>query len=141
MEGLTVVTFDVNLNLPGVRDYFQQALSEGQVGVFLSSLHNASGFHGGPGVGESYAKYYTKENFAVVGGFADAVTLTIDYDLVDALGDYDRNGEIELADYTKWKMDFGSAVAMAGDGADGNRNGVIDTGDYTVWRNVYERRG
>ena len=71
---ISVVTFDVNLNVPGVREYFQESLSDGQVGVFLSSLHNASGFHG-TGGGEAYAKYYTKENFAVTGGFADAVTL------------------------------------------------------------------
>ena len=60
---------------------------------------------------------------------------------MDALGDYDRNGEIEHADYVKWKMDFGTSVTTAGDGADGNRNGVVDAGDYTVWRNEFEPAG
>jgi DNA-binding beta-propeller fold protein YncE len=48
-------------------------------------------------------------------------------------GDYDGNGEVEAADYAKWKGDFGKWVAR-GNGADGNNNGIIDAADYTVWR-------
>ena len=48
-------------------------------------------------------------------------------------GDYDGNGMIQTADYTKWRADFGKAVA-AGSGADGNGNGGVDAADYAVWR-------
>jgi sugar lactone lactonase YvrE len=48
-------------------------------------------------------------------------------------GDYDGNGTVEPADYTKWQDDFGKRVAR-GNGADGNNDGWVDAADYTVWR-------
>jgi hypothetical protein len=50
------------------------------------------------------------------------------------LGDYDQSGAVDAADYTVWKQAFGSTVATAGNGADGNGNGKVDAADYTVWR-------
>ena len=50
-------------------------------------------------------------------------------------GDYDENGAVETADYTKWQADFGNWVAKGG-GADGNGNGVVDAADYVVWRDA-----
>jgi hypothetical protein len=50
------------------------------------------------------------------------------------LGDYDLNGIVNTADYTVWKQAFGTTVATAGNGADGNGNGKVDAADYTVWR-------
>lgn len=49
-------------------------------------------------------------------------------------GDYDADGDVDDADYTAWKTNFG---ATSGDGlaADGNGNNVVDAADYTVWRN------
>jgi hypothetical protein len=49
------------------------------------------------------------------------------------LGDYNRNGIVDAADYTVWRDSFGRTVAI-GVGADGNGNGVIDSGDYQVWK-------
>lgn len=134
IPGLTNVNFDVNLNLPGVRQYFQQTLSQGYIGVFLSSLHDVSGFHTGGG-GDVFPAFYAREGFAVTIGFADAATLTVDYTILaeSPPGDYDHNGTVEPADYAVWRGSFGASVAP-GSGADGNGNGIVDSGDYIIWR-------
>jgi prepilin-type N-terminal cleavage/methylation domain-containing protein len=128
----TEFTFTLDLNRPGVRQYVQDSLAAGGLGFFVSTLHQTEQF----GVGGSYPQWFTKES--ITAGFAGAVpaSLAIEYELLtDHLpGDYDRNGLVESADYNKWKMDFGSAILPAGDGADGNANGVVDAGDYAVWR-------
>jgi hypothetical protein len=46
-------------------------------------------------------------------------------------GDYNRDGEVDAADYEKWRDDFGSTTDLA---ADGSGNQVVDAADYTVWR-------
>ena len=135
IPGKSTVTFDINLNQPGVRSYFQNELSQGQIGVFLSSLHDVTGFHGG-GAGDVFPAYYAKENFAVQIGFAAAAALTVDYTILSESipGDYNHNGVVNAADYDAWKATFGM-LAAPGSGADGNGNGRIDAADYTIWRN------
>ena len=46
-------------------------------------------------------------------------------------GDYDRNGQVNQADYDLWRASFGSTVLLT---ADGNGNRLIDAADYVVWR-------
>ena len=53
-------------------------------------------------------------------------------------GDYDGDSFVTLADYTRWKSDFGSATLLC---ADGNGNGVVDAADYVVWRNLFSGSG
>jgi CubicO group peptidase (beta-lactamase class C family) len=48
-------------------------------------------------------------------------------------GDFNRDGEVDGADYNLWQSTFGQSVAP-GVAADGNANGLIDTADYTLWR-------
>ncbi|MEX0610829.1 MAG: hypothetical protein WD738_05440 [Pirellulales bacterium] len=48
------------------------------------------------------------------------------------LGDYNRNGIVDAADYVVWRKTLGQTGA--GLAADGNSNGQIDPGDYDVWR-------
>jgi YVTN family beta-propeller protein len=53
--------------------------------------------------------------------------------MIDTSGDFDMDGNVDVADYLAWNMAFGSTVT-AGSGADGNGNGIVDAADYVVWR-------
>jgi prepilin-type N-terminal cleavage/methylation domain-containing protein/prepilin-type processing-associated H-X9-DG protein len=134
------VTFQVNLGLPGVMEYFQQSLSIGQVGLFLSSMHEVSGH--GPAE-EIFPRFFSKDHALVGVGTASPVSLEIDFDVLPGgmPGDYDGSGSVDAADYTKWKADYGTTVAEPGTGADGNGDGVVDAVDYTLWRNHYSGSG
>lgn len=46
-------------------------------------------------------------------------------------GDYDRDGDVDMADYARWKELYGTADPAA----DGNGDGAVNAADYTVWRN------
>jgi hypothetical protein len=48
------------------------------------------------------------------------------------VGDYNRNGVVDAADYTRWRDTLGQIVAM-GTGADGDLSGKIGPGDLTIW--------
>jgi prepilin-type N-terminal cleavage/methylation domain-containing protein len=124
----TLFTFDLNLAASGVRQYVQQSLAAGGLGLFLSSLHSTEQF----GTVGGYPKWYAKE------AGVTAASLEILYTIRNESlpGDFDGNGSVEMADYDKWKMDFGLTVT-SGSGADGNANSVVDAGDYTVWRNQF----
>jgi hypothetical protein len=50
------------------------------------------------------------------------------------LGDYDLDGDVDTADYARWRSTFGNTVSPAGNLADGNHNGLVDAADYVVWR-------
>ena len=50
------------------------------------------------------------------------------------LGDYDLDGDVDLADFTVWKQSLNSSVATPGYFADGNNSGGVDAADFTVWR-------
>lgn len=53
------------------------------------------------------------------------------------LGDYDIDGDVDNADYSRWRATFGTSIAPAGNNADGNGNGVVDAADYAVWRDNF----
>ncbi len=46
-------------------------------------------------------------------------------------GDFNRDGQVDDADYSIWRHAFGSTSDTA---ADGNHDGVIDAADYIIWR-------
>ena len=54
--------------------------------------------------------------------------------VIDLLGDYNRDGTVNAADYAVWRNTIGSTANLA---ADGNGNGVIDAGDHSVWRSRF----
>jgi prepilin-type N-terminal cleavage/methylation domain-containing protein len=140
IPGRPVVTFNVDLSDPAVLEYFQQSLADGSVGVFLTSLHDVTGFHGG-GSGDNFPGYYAQHHLAVSLGMAQAARLTVDYEILDSagdtLGDYDGNGDVEMADYETWRDAFGDDLAEV----DGNGNGVVDAADYVLWRKMFGAAG
>jgi hypothetical protein len=56
-----------------------------------------------------------------------------------SLGDFNRDGAIDAADYILWRKTHGQMGA--GLPADGNNNGQIDAGDYYVWRARFGQTG
>jgi hypothetical protein len=48
-------------------------------------------------------------------------------------GDYNRNGSVDVADYTVWRKTMGQNLAPYS-GADGSGNGTVDEADYDFWR-------
>jgi hypothetical protein len=48
-------------------------------------------------------------------------------------GDFNDDGAVDAADYTRWRDSIGQAVTFFA-GADGDGSGVIDAGDYDVWK-------
>jgi len=57
-----------------------------------------------------------------------AVTLAV----AGILGDFNRNGVVDGADYIVWRKSLGQTGAALA--ADANNSGVIDQGDYNIWR-------
>jgi len=51
-----------------------------------------------------------------------------------ASGDYNRDGNVDAADYVVWRKTQGSVVASPYAGADGSGNTNVGSEDYTVWR-------
>jgi hypothetical protein len=51
-------------------------------------------------------------------------------------GDYNRNGQVDAADYVAWRKAQGQSVT-AGTGADGNVDGAVDATDFDVWRSHF----
>ncbi len=47
-------------------------------------------------------------------------------------GDYNADGEVDMADYDLWRESFGGALANPP--AEGNGNGIADAADYVIWR-------
>ena len=129
----TTFTFQLDLGLPGVLPYLQQALADGALGFFFSSLHQT----GEMGEGGGYPQWYMKE---YVGG--TPATLSIDYTITDASlpGDYDGNRAVEPADFNLWRATFAEMVTP-GSGADGNGDGIVDAADYVVWRRSFSGTG
>lgn len=53
-------------------------------------------------------------------------------------GDYNGNGIVDAADYTRWRDTLGSTTQLD---ADGSGNNVIDQADYDVWVNNFGMMG
>jgi hypothetical protein len=49
------------------------------------------------------------------------------------LGDFNRDGRVDMADYVVWRVQFGSNV-LPGTGADANGDGIVDQADHAIWR-------
>ena len=54
----------------------------------------------------------------------------------EILGDYNRNGVFDAADYTVWRDTLGNSVTPYS-GADGDGDGVITVNDYAIWKSGF----
>jgi hypothetical protein len=76
---------------------------------------------------------FTGVDDGLVAAFVSPLVREIDvFGILSLPGDYDGNGLVDVADYTRWRQSFGSTAELA---ADGNHNGIVDAADYTIWRN------
>lgn len=62
-----------------------------------------------------------------------SITSLTRLDLLD--GDYDVDNDVDLADFTKWRVTFGSVGDLM---ADGNQDGIVNAADYTIWRDTFQ---
>jgi hypothetical protein len=51
-------------------------------------------------------------------------------------GDFNRDGQIDEADYEQWRQQF-AAIVDPFAAADGNGDGTVDAADFTVWRDNF----
>jgi hypothetical protein len=61
-----------------------------------------------------------------------ATDAVVRIDELALLGDYNKNGTVDAADYALWRNTIGEMGADLA--ADGNENGQVDAGDYDIWR-------
>lgn len=52
-------------------------------------------------------------------------------------GDFNADGIVDAADYTRWRDTEGTVVVAAGAGADDDFSGVVDAADYAAWASHY----
>lgn len=114
----TTFTFDIDASDPDIQSYFQQALSNGVVGLAVTSLHPAE--FGGP---PTYPIWQTRDD---AGGTAPSLTIE-----VALLGDISMDGEVDIADFTLWADAFGDTGA--GLIEDVTMDGEVDIADFTLW--------
>jgi lysozyme len=72
------------------------------------------------------------------GSTADLSKLLLGND--GAAGDFNRDGDVDAADYTMWRKRMGATVPLY-TSADGNGNARIDAGDIVVWERNLGRTG
>jgi autotransporter-associated beta strand protein len=51
-------------------------------------------------------------------------------------GDFNRNGNVDAADYVVWRRMAGQSVAI-GTGADGNYDGIVNELDFDLWKSNF----
>ena len=59
-------------------------------------------------------------------------------------GDYNRNGEVDAADYTVWRDTFGSTSDLRADGSGptpGTPDGLVNQLDYDFWKSNFGAGG
>lgn len=61
-------------------------------------------------------------------------TMFLQFRFALGAGDYDRDGDVDIADYQSWKNSYGSTSDLL---ADGNNDGIVDAADFTVWRDAF----
>lgn len=65
---------------------------------------------------------------------ASATAFAIEVITASLPGDYNSDGVVNAADYTRWRDTLGSTTTLS---ADGDGNGRVEQADYNIWRNNY----
>jgi glucose/arabinose dehydrogenase len=52
-------------------------------------------------------------------------------------GDYDRDGDVDVQDYNRWRMTYDEGARPNFPPADGNQNAFVDAADYVIWRKAF----
>ena len=134
-EGIGFDSLTFQISREGVMVVNQTFLTVAAAVTFLDSKVLDLGSNGVANVSGNLDLVFTTSlttNDAGAGFYFDLVfgNSTVNSGLVP--GDYDRDGEVDAADYSVWKSSYGSMINL---NADGNKNGVVDAADFTIWRN------
>ena len=81
-----------------------------------------------------YDELLTPEQIATLGG-ASAAGIPA---AVGLPGDYNESGEVDAADYTKWRDNLGAAIALPNEGV---TPGMVTPEDYTFWKTQFGNGG
>lgn len=123
----TEATFDVDLCVPGARDYFAQAADQGVLNLLLSSLHAQTG----PGNPPNYPFFYTKENPAAQAlGYEAKLELTV---LVRPFSDMDSSGALNIDDFITFQTFF----ALGDPAADLDANCALNIDDFITFQTLF----
>lgn len=99
----TVLTFDVDLCVPGALAYVQQSLAAGRLVMVISSLEPAQGGPGG-GTGGAYPAFYTKESpTATQLGLETKLDIVVD---VGSLADLNNDDGVTIDDLVQFLQWF-----------------------------------
>lgn len=77
----------------------------------------------------------TAEEIAALGGASAA---GIPVEAAGVPGDYNQNGQVDAADYTKWRDNLGANIALPNEGA---TPGTVTAEDYTFWKSRFGSSG
>ncbi len=58
--------------------------------------------------------------------------------VTEAPGDFNRDGNIDIADYITWRNQLGESDLIPQAGADANGDGMITVADYLVWKRHFQ---
>ncbi|MCI0491319.1 MAG: aspartyl protease family protein [Planctomycetes bacterium] len=130
---LSVLIVDIHPDIDGVLG--SDLLTSGWVD--LDAI--LGGGQGDPNPGPIETAHFDFRQFFEEGDVGKVVfDLSPSFDVVQpgTIGDYNGNGNVDIADYNLWRDAFGQEGASLA--ADGNGNGAIDAADYTIWRDHFE---
>jgi predicted outer membrane repeat protein len=120
-------------SLPGGKALLTHALLPGSPAINAGSATAVAGAGGIPQFDERGAAFGRVQNGRIDIGAYEFATSTVG-------GDYNRNGLVDAADYTRWRDTLGSTTVLAADGSGptlGTPNGVVDQPDFDFWKSNF----
>lgn len=116
----TELTFDVNLDDPGVVSYLQSSLAAGHLGFFLSSLHEPLAHTGEV----AYPDYFLDNNPSGPNPAGAAPTFALAVTILDEApsADFNGDGAVDGGDFLAWQRGYGSEY---------------DEADLAAWKSAF----